>query len=176
MSAEIRLTSKSDAKAISIFYQENSTHLGHWEPLRSDGFHSVDAWAQRLVEREEEQVAGRSAYFTSFDAETQGVIAICSLTNIVKGPFQACNMGYAISQSHQDKGLMKQLCLHVIDYAFNELELNRIMANYMPSNRRSENLLKNLGFEREGLAKKYLCINGKWEDHVLTSLINPRNT
>ena len=68
---------------------------------------------------------------------------------------------------------MKRLCSHVINYAFNELGLNRIMANYMPSNDRSEALLNSLGFVREGLAERYLKINGVWEDHVLTALIKP---
>jgi len=80
-----------------------------------------------------------------------------------------------VSKDHEGIGLMKQLCQHVIAFAFEELELNRVMANYIPSNLRSEGLLEGLGFEREGLARKYLCINGKWEDHVLTSLINPNN-
>jgi ribosomal-protein-alanine N-acetyltransferase len=48
------------------------------------------------------------------------------------------------------------------------------MANYMPANERSGKLLSRLGFEREGLAKRYLYINGRWEDHVLTALLNNR--
>ncbi len=70
---------------------------------------------------------------------------------------------------------MRELCRHTISYAFDELRLNRIMANYMPSNHRSDVLLQRLGFSKEGAAKKYLKINGQWEDHVLTSLLNPRN-
>ena len=46
------------------------------------------------------------------------------------------------------------------------------MANYQPANVWSEALLQRLGFEREGLARRYLKINGHWADHVLTSLIN----
>lgn len=71
---------------------------------------------------------------------------------------------------------MSKLCLAAIKYAFHELDLNRIMANYMPSNERSGILLRKLGFSEEGLAKKYLKINGRWEDHVLTSLVNPANS
>lgn len=61
---------------------------------------------------------------------------------------------------------------HVIDVAFNELGLNRIMANYLPRNNRSARLLDRLGFTEVGLAKRYLLINGVWEDHVLTSKLN----
>ena len=48
--------------------------------------------------------------------------------------------------------------------------MHRIMANYMPHNMRSGNLLAKLGFEREGYARQYLQINGEWRDHVLTAL------
>ncbi|EFE23404.1 hypothetical protein EDWATA_01566, partial [Edwardsiella tarda ATCC 23685] len=45
--------------------------------------------------------------------------------------------------------------------------------NYMPHNQRSGALLQRLGFEKEGYAKNYLLINGKWQDHVLTALTTP---
>lgn len=60
-----------------------------------------------------------------------------------------------------------------IQYMFEEQNIHRIMANYMPSNMKSARVLQKLGFMIEGHAKEYLLINGKWEDHVLTSLTNP---
>jgi ribosomal-protein-alanine N-acetyltransferase len=47
------------------------------------------------------------------------------------------------------------------------------MANYIPINIRSGKLLDKLGFQKEGLAKSYLKIARSWQDHVLTSRINP---
>jgi len=60
-----------------------------------------------------------------------------------------------------------------IPYVFKKYQLHRIMANYIPSNIRSAQLLKRLGFEQEGLAKSYLKIAGEWQDHVLTSKLCP---
>ncbi len=88
----------------------------------------------------------------------------------------ACHMGYSVDQKYEGKGVMKALCQNVINYAFEELSLNRVMANYMPRNHRSAKLLQSLGFCIEGEVKRYLQINGVWEDHVLTSLLNPGNT
>ena len=61
-----------------------------------------------------------------------------------------------------------------IDFMFQEMALHRIMANYMPRNERSARVLQRLGFAIEGQAKDYLMINGRWEDHTLTSLINSK--
>ena len=60
-----------------------------------------------------------------------------------------------------------------IDYLFNVVGLHRIMANYIPGNKRSASLLMRIGFEYEGLAKSYLKIAGQWQDHILTAKLNP---
>jgi ribosomal-protein-alanine N-acetyltransferase len=57
---------------------------------------------------------------------------------------------------------------------FDTQNLHRIMANYIPGNERSARLLERLGFEREGYAKAYLNIAGRWQDHVMTALVNSR--
>ncbi|WP_330218163.1 GNAT family N-acetyltransferase [Robbsia andropogonis] len=62
----------------------------------------------------------------------------------------------------------------VIEFAFDEYELHRLMANYRPENIRSGRLLERLGFEIEGRARSYLKINGAWADHVLTSRISDK--
>lgn len=61
-----------------------------------------------------------------------------------------------------------------IAYVFNELRLHRVMAGYMPRNLRSARVLGRLGFVIEGYARDYLLVDGRWEDHVLTALVNPQ--
>lgn len=166
----IRLCAKHDAKVLTAFYQDNAEHLRRWEPQQE---HTLGVWQKRLAQRLAEQRSGDGAYFIACDAKTGEVSATCSLTYVMSGVFQACYMGYAVGKKYEGQGVMKQTCLHAIDYAFNTLDLNRIMANYIPHNKRSESLLRGLGFVREGFAKRYLFINGQWEDHVLTSLLRP---
>jgi ribosomal-protein-alanine N-acetyltransferase len=60
-----------------------------------------------------------------------------------------------------------------VGYAFAVLRLHRVMANYMPHNVRSAAVLRRAGFTVEGYARDYLLINGRWEDHVLTGIVNP---
>ena len=78
-----------------------------------------------------------------------------------------------MAEAEQGKGYMTEGLKSAIDYVFQELNLHRVMANYMPHNQRSGNVLKRLGFVVEGYARDYLLINGKWQDHILTSLTNP---
>ena len=59
----------------------------------------------------------------------------------------------------------------VIAFAFDTLHLNRIEAACLPHNAASIRLLEKVGFRREGYARKYLCIDGRWQDHVLYGLV-----
>jgi ribosomal-protein-alanine N-acetyltransferase len=97
----------------------------------------------------------------------------CAFTNIVRGPFQACHLGYKLDQKFVGRGLMREGLTSAIDHAFHALKLHRIMANYQPTNERSGRLLRRLGFTIEGYARDYLFLNGGWRDHILTSLVNP---
>ena len=169
-----RLAQVRDAPLLSYYYTENAEHLQPWEPDHEDDFHALEMWYRRLAIRKLEQREGRAAHFIGITDDGRHIIATCSLTNIARGAFQAGVMGYSVGKEFEGQGYMRELCEHVISFAFNELALHRIMANYVPRNARSERLLQRLGFVREGLAKDYLRINGRWEDHVLTSLINPR--
>ncbi|MFT6056065.1 MAG: ribosomal-protein-alanine N-acetyltransferase [Pseudohongiellaceae bacterium] len=123
--------------------------------------------------REAEFENGSTVHFIGTDDTQSYVIGTCSLSNIVRGVFMACHIGYSCAERYEGQGFMKKIVKHAVSYSFDELKLHRIMANYMPVNDRSGGLLNNLGFQQEGLAKEYLLINGKWEDHVLTSLLNP---
>lgn len=67
---------------------------------------------------------------------------------------------------------MTEALNNALQYVFDELNLHRVEANYMPHNVKSASVLKRLGFVAEGFARDYLYINGRWEDHVRTSKTN----
>ena len=117
--------------------------------------------------------AGNALCFLLLEPESGEVLARCNYTNIVRGVFQACHLGFSLAESAQDRGLMKKTLQVTNRHCFEQLGLHRIMANHLPRNVRSERLLESLGFEKEGHARAYLKIGGIWEDHTLRSLINP---
>jgi len=154
------------------YQNENKKHLSQWEPSREQGHFSPSNTEQRVNNSFNKFQQGTELTLVAFHhKEKTKIIGQCSFSNIIYGAFRACNLGYSICEQEQGKGLMFELLHASIEYMFDELKLHRVMANYMPSNTRSEQLLNRLGFQKEGYAKSYLEIAGVWQDHVLTSKI-----
>ncbi len=166
----LMLPDETAAQQMVSFVTENREHLARWEPLHSEEYFTQNYWREQLEVARKEFLAERSLKFVLFhDGQ---IIGGCNFTNIVRRAFQACYLGYSIDHRFEGKGLMYEAVKSAIDYVFNEMKLHRIMANYIPTNERSGNLLKKLGFTVEGYARDYLLINGRWQDHIMTSLTN----
>ncbi|MGR2706044.1 30S ribosomal protein S5 alanine N-acetyltransferase [Pseudomonas sp. IB20] len=160
----------SHAGALQTYLLRNRVYLQPWEPTHGDDFFELDAITQRLKTMAEKTASGEALHLLILHDGT--VIGVCNFTNVVRGAFEACHLGYALDESAQGQGLMHEALKAAIAHVFDDMKLHRIMANYRPENERSARLLKRLGFEREGEARAYLKINGVWADHVLTALIN----
>lgn len=170
----VRHADEADVAALWRFRNENREHLAPWEPLREERYYTQAHAAQTIADWRESIRLDRGYAFLVLDPAEQEVIGTFHLANVVRGVFQACHLGYAVAQRWQGRGLMREALESGLEWAFGPLGLHRVMANYMPRNERSGKLLERLGFEREGYAKRYLCIAGVWEDHVLTARIHPR--
>ena len=84
---------------------------------------------------------------------------------------RAADMGYVLHPNQWNHGYATEAARAILDFGFKAHNLHRIMANYMPRNQRSGNLLKRLGFTVEGHARDYIMINGAWEDHILFAML-----
>ena len=158
------------------YYHRNREHLGPWEPQRGPEFFTPDWWRRQLElnQREFREDRGARMVVVKRGDPEMRVIGVVNLSHLVRGSFLACYLGYSIDHELQGSGVMAEALRAVLDYAFGELGLHRVMANYQPQNLRSGRLLQRLGFVREGYAADYLHIDGEWRDHVLTARTNPR--
>jgi [ribosomal protein S5]-alanine N-acetyltransferase len=163
----------ADAAALHAHHAASRAHLEPWEPARSAHFYTRESIEARLTSMVEQMAAGQALHLLLFEQSKGALIGDCNFTNIVRGPFEACHLGFALGARFEGHGLMQEALTAAIAFMFGDGGLHRVMANYRPENRRSARLLEKLGFEREGFARAYLKINGVWADHVLTSLINP---
>ena len=88
-----------------------------------------------------------------------------------RGVTQAAAVGYWIGLPHIRRGHMSNAVKAAIRFSFEDLKLHRLEAACMPNNMASMRVLENNGFQREGLARRYLKIDGVWQDHVLFATI-----
>ncbi|ERT10797.1 ribosomal protein S5-alanine N-acetyltransferase [Photorhabdus temperata] len=170
----VRLVYERDAYRLAEYYSENHEFLKPWEPTRDNSHCQPSGWTNRLNLITEMQRQSAAFHFLLLDPNENEIIGVANFSNILRGAFHACYLGYSLGEKWQGKGLMYEALQPAIRYMQRQQGMHRIMANYMPDNHRSGKLLERLGFEREGYAKKYLMINGIWQDHVLTALTDEK--
>ena len=162
---------------IVAFFERNREHFARWDPPAPADFYSVAFWSRSAVQSVEDFSGDRAVRFDLFDASQNerepALIGRIGFSQIFRGPFQSCTLGYQIDVAHEGKGLMHEALSAAIRYMFETKALHRIQANHLPENQRSAALLARLGFAREGVAKDYLFIADAWRDHVLNALTNP---
>lgn len=169
----LRLPELDDVNEIIKYFIENKAHFAPFDPSKPEAFYTKEFWQDQVPRHVDGFLQDKEVRLFLFDKKNnKEVIGSLAFTQIARGPFQACYLGYGISLKNQAQNLMYEAVSASIEYAFNDLNIHRIMANHLPENGRSANLLKRLGFKTECIAKDYLKINGKWRDHVLNSLIN----
>jgi ribosomal-protein-alanine N-acetyltransferase len=105
-------------------------------------------------------------------ADLTHMIGTIGFTQIFRGPFCSCMLGYQHSHDYEGNGYMREALQTGIRLMFDVRWTHRIAASYRPENVRSGKLLTRLGFRIDGLSKNYLFIDGAWRDHILTSLVN----
>jgi len=170
----LRLPEPAESPAVVAFLKKNRDHLANAGPAWPDDYLTEAYWVNQLTTNLLEFEEERSIRFFIFErSNPEAVVGYANISNIVKGAFHAGILGYGIDKDKEGRSMMKEALQSVITYGFSALNLHRIMANYQPVNERSGGLLRSLGFTVEGYARDYLLINGRWRDHVLTSITNP---
>jgi ribosomal-protein-serine acetyltransferase len=80
-------------------------------------------------------------------------------------------IGYWLAEEHQGRGLMTRAVQAVTDYAFDELELNRVEIQAGRDNRRSRAIPERLGFQQEGVLRDYERVGDRYLDIVVYALL-----
>ena len=113
----------------------------------------------------------RAYSFLIFKTDDKTLLGGINIGNVRRGVSQSASLGYWIGEKHSRNGYMKEALKLLIPSLFVDLRLNRIEAATLEENIASKNLLKKIGFKKEGVLRKYLKINGRWRDHILYGLL-----
>ena len=171
----LRSVNESATPEILAYLKRNETFLEPWEIKRDASYFTLEHQQTLLTDEAAKMAQGSFCKVWIYLKEGEGeghVIGSAALSNIVRGAFQSCHLGYKLDEQQQSKGYMTEALQALIRYTFEDLKLHRIEANIIPRNAASLSVVKKLGFYEEGLALKYLLINGVWEDHIHMVLRN----
>lgn len=155
------------AEALADYYRRNRAFLRPFEPERPEIYFTVDYQKELLAKqmKDAEEKTDFRFYLQPIE-EPHRIIGSIALNNVIWGPFCSAFLGYKLDAEYLNRGYMTAAVGVLTQYAFSQLGLHRLEANVMPRNRASLRVLEKNGYENEGLAKRYLHINGVWEDHI----------
>ncbi len=165
-----RLVTVADAPTLAEVLRVDREFLAPWEPVRDDDYFTTAG--QRAVIRADLQqhVLGSKLPHAILD-ESGGLIGRITLSDIQRGPFQSCSLGYWVRASHNGRGFATKAVREMVRVAFEELGLHRVQAAVLLHNVGSHRVLDRNGFMRFGMAPEYLHIAGRWQDHAMYQVV-----
>ena len=167
----LRPPKRRDALKWQKLRMASKSFLVPWEPAWDASSCSRRAFIRYFKNSNYLANMDRAYSFLIFNIEDKSLLGGVNVGNVRRGVSQSASLGYWIGKQHSKKGYMKEALDILIPSLFLDLQLNRIEAATLENNLASKNLLNKIGFKKEGKLRKYLKINGEWQDHVLYSLL-----
>jgi [ribosomal protein S5]-alanine N-acetyltransferase len=165
---ELRSLERSDAPALLDLRLRNRAFFEDYEPTRDDSFYTIDALEDQLHLNELQRDSDQGYVFGIWLGSN--LVGWVTLQHIVRRAWQNAILGYGVDQAHNGKGIATAAVAQTVRFAFEEAHLHRVEAGVVPRNVASIRVLEKAGFRYEGLARRYLQINGVWEDHNLYAI------
>lgn len=167
----LRTPSLADYPAWSDLRADSRAFLTPWEPIWPADDLTRTAFRRR-IRRYQTEVREDHAYpFFVFRQADFAMLGGITLSNLSRGMTQTATVGYWMGERHAGQGHMSRAVRALVPFAFTHLRLHRLEAACLPHNRPSMRLLERVGFHREGLARGLVCINGRWQDHIVYAIL-----
>ncbi|MEZ5774531.1 MAG: GNAT family protein [Hyphomicrobiaceae bacterium] len=163
----LRMPQAADYQAWAELRAQSREFLTPWEPTWARDELSRGAYRRRLRHYAQELRDETGYAFLIFRNEDGALLGGLSLSNIRRGVTQSAALGYWMGMPHAGQGFMTEAVRTVLPFVFNSLWLHRLEAACLPRNVASTRVLERNGFVKEGIARRYLKIDGRWQDHVL---------
>ena len=163
----MRETRPGDAQAVfDILSQPEVTRFYSLSPLTR-----IEE-AQEIIARRAQGFARRQRIrWAIARLEDDGVIGSCGYVHWVPEAARA-EIGYELAPAHQGQGVMQEALTAMLAFGFGSMHLHRIEALVMPDNTASLGLLSRLGFQSEGLLRRYGFWKGEFHDLTMLSLLS----
>ena len=142
--------------------------VGFWNDL--DYYGEYEPIMEQMTKAEAEKRladSSKTAYFMiqKKDGTNIGLIAHFGQSS------GSITIGYAIKPSEHGKGYGTEALQLMVDYLFLAKEIHRVQANTDPENKASQNILKKVGFKKEGVSRRSSFVRGQWRNECLYSIL-----
>jgi [ribosomal protein S5]-alanine N-acetyltransferase len=135
-----RLIAVEDAPPLADLLELNREFLAPWEPIRADEYFTEGG--QRRAIEEALQRYDETTSVPHVILEHGQVVGRVTVSNIVRGPFQSCNLGYWVGSAYNGRGLATLAVRSIMSVVFLELGLHRIEAGTLLENIASQRVLE----------------------------------
>jgi ribosomal-protein-alanine N-acetyltransferase len=166
----LRSPERGDYEAWATLRARSRNFLAPWEPSWPPDALSRASFRARLA-RYAEDWRTDQAYNLFIFTHDEALVGGASLSNLRRGVSETASLGYWIGEPFARQGHMTAALPLILDFSFDRLRLHRVEAACLPNNVPSRSLLVRAGFRQEGYARQYLCIEGKWQDHLLFAIL-----
>ena len=167
----LRMPGPADYPAWAELRADSRAFLTPWEPTWPPDDLTRTAFRRRIRRYQAEVRDDRAYPFFIFRQIDNALLGGITLSNVARGMTQTATLGYWMGERFANQGHMTRAVRAIAPFAFGGLNLHRIEAACLPHNTASIRLLERVGFQREGVARGLVCINGRWQDHVVYALL-----
>lgn len=168
----LRTLEEADAESMLDLQLRNKDFFAKYSSTRNEDFYTLEYQLEAIRKSLGQRERDERYSFGIFLKATDELIGSIALSEVLRGSLQSCFVGYALDKPQNGKGYTTEAVQLLVDFGFKELKLHRIEAGVMPHNLGSIRVLEKAGFQKEGIARKNVEINGKWEDHQVLAIIN----
>lgn len=161
----LRILTAEDAEEMVQLLLRNRRYWAIFEPQHQDSYFTVAVQREKIRESIYQVRENREYSFGIFELQTDKLIGHISMYSIKRLPFLSALVGYSIDESFTGRGIATEAVELITAFGFEKIQLHRIEAYVSPRNTGSMRVLEKASFQKEGLLKEFLHINGVWEDH-----------
>lgn len=163
----LALTDKSQLEELFVAIQENRYHLIQYLSW-VEGMTSWESLAAYIDQCDYNYKAGTDISFVILYQEK--IVGRIGLHYINRHNRNGA-IGYWLDKSHEGKGIISSCCKKLIDYAFENVGLERIELKAAVQNHRSRAVAERMGFQQEGIMRHAELVNGAFYDLVLYAML-----
>ncbi len=168
----LRPPALADFPQWSALRAESRKFLAPWEPIWPSDELTKLGFRRRIRRYQREMRDGTGYPYFILAREGDVLLGGLTLSQVQRGVTQSASLGYWMGEAYAGRGYMTDAVRTVLRFAFHNLHLHRVEAACLPHNTASIRLLEKVGFRREGYARSYLCIDGRWQDHILYGIVS----